>query len=236
VELKGPSAEKQDAIVKSALERCCLIGEDEEINQFAKAACKDFNSLGLILRRTLILQDLKARTGVPVGLSDLLGALFQPDAGEAQVTAAADLESKTKELPSPAGGSRYLVLLYPQGQEAHAEWTLRQVAAAAQTQAWDWPFSEAIRKPYAIDPAPTVPFVLAEEAYQEGADAVLVLGPQPGAALADNEGDSRYVLQHLLADGEVPLAWVPYQRVHDPKYHLHAFLDLQPEPSFGVAA
>ncbi len=236
VELKTPNEKKQDSIVKAALERCGLIGDDEEVDAFAQQAGLDFNSLGLILRRALVLQALRAASGQAVGLADMHGALFQSDAGEPQIIAAGDLEGKTRELPSPAGGSRTLVLLYPQGQEVHAEWALRQVAAAAYSQAWEWTFADAIRKPYAVDPASTVPFVLAEEALQAGADAVLVLGPQPGAELAEHEGDSRYVLKHLLKDGEVSLGWVPYQRVHDPKYHLHAFLDMQGEPIMGVAA
>jgi len=233
VELKAPSGEKQIAIAKSAMERCGLLGEETEINPFVEQACLEFNSLALTLRRAMILQGMRATAGQAVGLPDIQGPLFTPDAGEPQVIAAEELETKSKEIPSPGGGKRRLALFYPHGQEAHAEWTLRQVAASANFQAWEWPFADAIRKPYAIDPSATVPFVLAEEAYQAGADAVLVLGPQPGAELAEHEGDCRYVLQHLLADGEVPLGWVSYQRVHDPKYHFHAFLDLQPEPIAG---
>jgi hypothetical protein len=235
VEVKTPSGDKQAEVVKSALESIGLAAGGAEFDAFVQATVARFPELSWILRRVLVLMEQRAVAGQSLGLGDLHPLLFQDEAGEPQVIAAEDLEKQSAEIPAPAGGQRKLVLLYPQGQEAHAEWSLRQAAVAAQLNSWPWPFSDAIRKPYAVDPAATVPFLLAEEAFQSGAEAALVLGPQPGAELAENEGDCRYVLQHLLSDGGVSLGWVPYRRVHDAKFHLHAFLDLQPAPGGGAA-
>ncbi|OIO04531.1 MAG: hypothetical protein AUJ52_15100 [Elusimicrobia bacterium CG1_02_63_36] len=236
VEVKVATGDKRLEAVKGAMESAGLTGVEAEVSAFAQSAVGIFGELGWTLRRAKALESLRLAAGQPAGLADLHPTLFQAEAGEPQVIAAEELEKKSAETPSPAGGARRLLLLYPQGQEAHAEWTLRRVAVAGQINSWSWPFAEAVRRPYAVDPAPTVPFVLAEEAYQGGADAALVLGPQPGADLAENEGDCRYVVQHLLGEGGVPLAWMPYRRVHDPKFHLHAFLDLQCAPAPGSFA
>ncbi|MFH1725501.1 MAG: DnaA/Hda family protein [Elusimicrobiota bacterium] len=229
VELKQPREELQKDIAAQTLQSRGVAADPAERDLFADRILQDFPGLESCIRRLLALRKLRSDAGQGAAVRDLLPVLFAPDAGEPVRTPPEELKSALASAAAsapPADGDRDTALLFPEGEETHAEWIWRQLHESARQNGWPFPFRRAVRMAFSLEQAAAAPFLVAEECIRAGVAAALVLGPPPGSDLAGHESEFRYVAEHLLRDGPVALGWIPFNRVKDPKYSVLAYLDM----------
>ncbi|HBL16962.1 MAG: hypothetical protein A2X36_08520 [Elusimicrobia bacterium GWA2_69_24] len=225
VELKIPPDKKRKEIALHVLERTPMSTDTLSLEQFGDRIVQDFGSLETAVRRLLALKDMGPGKGP--SLKDMLATVFAPDAGEAMPSSEDEIKAALSSAPAlPPEGTLKTAILYPALQDTHADWIWCHVLDTARQRKWPTPFRMAHRKAYTLEQVFAAPFVVAEECYQAGVRAALVLGPPPGSDLSEHEADFRYVAEHLLRDMGVSLGWIPYNRVRDPKYAALAYLDL----------
>jgi len=118
------------------------------------------------------------------------------------------------------------MLFYPSGQDAHADWSWRQLFEASKVLGAEFGLAAPIRKTYDLDPPSAAPFTVAAECIAARPHAAVVVGPSPGCALAEHEGDFKYALGHLVRDVSIRMGWINFRQMKNPQAFINAYLDV----------
>jgi chromosomal replication initiator protein len=234
VELKLPGAEKAHAIAREAFQRAGLSSDGGDADGFS-TRIQDLAALNGALRRLGVAK----RFGPGADLRGLIDLVLPQDSGApAGTPAAAEIQQALQAAAALPDGAVPAALFFPNGQQAYADWVWAQLKRLAKQSQWPFSFRLATRKEYELEPVFGVPFIVAEECRRCGVASALVLSAMPGTALAEQEKDFRYAMEHLLHDRGVGLGWLSYARMKDPASHATAFLDMHPmaHPGHGTGA
>ena len=207
----------------SVVERMGLSAGDA-VDMFLQRAVSDFSRLSVNARRMRRMAAAQKAAGKVLDMRELVGYVYGAPMAVADILAD-ELKLGLPAKPA-AGGDGPVVILIPPGAEIHGDYAWNQLAGAAQKRGWAFPYKLAGRRAYAVNPAYGAPFSAASEAMASRAKAVLVVGPPTGSELAAHETDFLYALEHLLADADMPCAYMPHGRMRDESAHAAALLDI----------
>jgi len=229
VELKLPGAEKIRGIAQEAFLRAGLSAEGGDAEEFSARIPKDLSTLDTGVRRLSVAKIFRQGSGQGTDMRELIKLVFPQDSGApGGILEASEIQEALNAAASLPDGTVPAALFFPNGQQAYADWIWAQLKRLAKQSRWPFSFRLATRKAYELEPVFGVPFIVAEECRRCGVASALVVSAMPGTALAEQEKDFRYAMEHLLHDRGVGLGWLSYSRVKDPAAHLAAFLDMHP--------
>jgi hypothetical protein len=223
VECKAPGDDAKKKIAEEILERIKFPQEGRE--GFVAHVAADPEGLITCAQRTVSLRRLRQRSGNQVAMADVQAMLYGERSEPADSTPD-ELKAAMASAPPPPAGAHTLILFYPTGQDAHADWIWHQLHEASKKLGDEFPFSQPIRKTYELDPPSAAPFTVAAECVSARPHAALVLGPVPGCSLAEHEGDFKYALGHLIRDVSTRLGWVNYREMKNSQAFANAYLDV----------
>ncbi|MBI4249918.1 MAG: hypothetical protein HY611_10485, partial [Elusimicrobia bacterium] len=231
-DLKTPGGQLQRDVLEQLSNRWELEFEDADWDAFIEQYSGDFFESASMLCR---LKRIKALLPEPK-LKEWVERLKLPEESGDAVLTAEELQSAESYRSFHAAGRPArkeqapvqwrLAVFYPKGKEAEARYSLQRLGSEIDALGLAAGWKEAAFESYDSEQWQGAPFLVSKKVLEERAQAVWVLGPEPGSKLQAREKDIAHLVGRAVSGHRIPFAWLPFAQLKQQAFYSRLILDL----------
>ena len=227
VDLKIPSPNIQRDLISAVNDRIGSQLNGDEIGQLAdKLTMWGYQDLTLWAKRIAALRRMRATSGTPAPLMDLLRLIYEPITIGSEAPPVSTAGSTFAPPPAPPG-SEPLAIIVPKGQDGLGAYAANLFYDLGGKNGFTNTYAHALTETYDAMQQVGVPFQIADMCHRAGVTRALIVGPNAESPLAPRAAEFGHAVRHILHSSGVATGWIPHSQLHIAAHYVNAHLDFE---------